>query len=88
MDQVLARKGVESVRVQDPWKFLQGIATGFLLGNRLEVPLDRAVLRDAGEVGFDFLDFCFGKEAACDGVAVLRERGFHFIQINGGGKCV
>ena len=86
MDEIPTRKGIESVRVHDPWKFLQGIAAGFLLGSRLKVARNRAVLRDAGEGGFDFLDFCFGKEAACDGVAVLRELGFHFIQINGGGE--
>jgi hypothetical protein len=86
MDEVPARYGIKSVGLHDTWKFLQGITAGFIFGDLIKVAGDGAILRDAGESGFDFLDFSLGKEAACHGVAVLLERGFHFIQINGGGK--
>jgi hypothetical protein len=83
MDKVPTRKGIESMRVHDTRKFLQGITAGFLFGDRIKVAWHRAIIRDAVEVGFDFLDFGRGKETACDGIAVLLERVFHFLEVNG-----
>jgi hypothetical protein len=82
MDEIFPRYGIKPVRVHDPRKFLQGIACGFFFGELVKVSENRAVFRDAGEGGFDFLDCRIGKETAGDSVAVLLERGFHFIQID------
>jgi hypothetical protein len=83
MDQIPAGNVVKSVGMDDARELLQGVASRFLLGKGLEVAGNRAVLRDAVEVGFDLLDFGRGKEAARDGVSVLLERCFHFLQIHG-----
>ena len=61
------------MRVHNSWEFLQRIASGFFFGDLLKVSGDRSILRDAGEVDFDFLDLGIGKEAAGNSVAVLLE---------------
>jgi hypothetical protein len=71
------------MRMKDARKFLQGITTGFLFGDRIKVAGHRAIIRDAVEGRFDFFDFGLGKKAACDGIAVLLERVFHFLEVNG-----